>query len=227
MIAVKCKCTNTKKNGRNASGNPRLKCKDCGRSWVVDRIKPIGNLRIPMDKAVLCLNLVLEGMSIRAASRISGIDRNTIGDLILVAGENCEHLHERAVQDVPVSDIQADEIWSYVGAKSKTCKARGYGAEMGDSWTWIGIESTTKMVMAFHIGDRTGVSCRSFLNKLDKATSGRFQFTSDGLGAYRNQVPFVFRNRVDFAQLVKTYASTQEVKRYSPAKIISLSLIHI
>jgi len=221
MIVLSCECKNTKKNGKNAAGNPRLKCKDCGRSWVTDRVKPIGNLRIPLDKAVLCLNLVLEGMSIRATSRISGIDRNTIGDLILAVGDNCERLHERAVQDVPVLDIQADEIWSYVGAKSKTCKARGYGPEMGDSWTWIGIESTTKMVMAYHVGDRGNVSCRSFLDKLDNATTGRFQFTSDGLGAYTNNVPFVFRNRVDFAQLVKTYASTQEEKRYSPATIVS------
>ncbi len=221
MIALACKCTNTKKNGKNAFGNPRLKCKDCGRSWVVDRPKPIGNLRIPMDKAVLCLNLVLEGMSIRAASRISGIDRNTIGDLILAVGSNCERLHERAVQNVPVSDIQCDEIWSYVGAKSKTCKARGYGPEMGDSWTWIGIESTTKMVMAYHVGGRDNGPCRSFLDKLDNATSGRFQLTSDGLGAYTNTVPFVLRNRVDFAQLVKTYASTQEETRYSPATIIN------
>ena len=60
------------------------------------------------------------------------------------------------------------------------------------------------------------------MDKLDGATSGRFQLTSDGLGAYTNTVPFTFRNRVDFAQLVKTYASTQEEKRYSPAQLQSI-----
>ena len=221
MIAIACKCENTKKNGKNASGNPRLKCKDCGRSWVVDRVKPIGDSRLPLEKAVLCLNLVLEGMSIRATSRITGVHKNTIGDLILTAGANCERLHNRMVKNVPVVDIQADEIWSYVGAKQRTCNMRGFGPELGDSWTWIGIESNTKMVMAYHVGGRDNGSCRSFLKKLDTATSGRFQFTSDGLGAYTNNVPLILRNRVDFAQLVKVYASRQEEKRYSPAKLHS------
>jgi len=221
MIAIACKCENTKKNGKNASGNARLKCKDCGRSWVVDRVKPIGESRISVDKAILCLNLVLEGMSIRAASRVTGVHKNTIGDLILRVGSNCDRLHQTLVQDVPVADIQADEIWSFVGAKNRTCKLRGLSPEMGDSWTWIGIESGTKMVMAYHVAGRDKDSCREFLEKLDNATSGRFQLTTDGLGAYKNQVPFVFRNRVDFAQLVKVYGSTQEEKRYSPAKLQS------
>lgn len=219
MIAIVCKCENNKKNGKNASGNPRMKCKDCGRSWVVDRIKPIGELRIPLEKAVLCLNLVLEGMSISGTSRVTGVHKNTIGDLILTVGSNCERLHRRLVKDVPVLDIQADEIWSYVGAKQRTCRLRGFGPELGDSWTWIAMESNTKMVLAYHVGSREIDSCRTFLLKLDHATSGRFQLTSDGLGAYTNTVPFVFRNRVDFAQLVKVYASTQEEKRYSPAKL--------
>ena len=34
-------------------------------------------------------------------------------------------------------------------------------------------------------------------------------------------MPLILRNRVDFAQLVKIYASSQEEKRYSPAKLQS------
>lgn len=221
MIALACPCVNTKKNGKNASGNPRLKCKDCGRAWVVDRIKPIGESRISLDKAILCLKMVLEGSAIRAVSRITGVHKNTIGDIILTVGKNCKKMHERFVQNVPVTEVQCDETWSFIGAKSRTVKAKGLGSELGSSWTWIGIEANTKMVLAYHIGGRDEKACREFLIRLEKATSGRFQMTTDGLGAYKNNVPFVFRHRADFAQLVKVYASEQVEKRYSPAQLQS------
>ena len=49
----------------------------------------------------------------------------------------------------------------------------------------------------------------------------RLVLSSDGLAAYRLSVPFVLRDRVDYGQLVKNYASTQTATRYSPAQIIS------
>jgi hypothetical protein len=51
---------------------------------------------------------------------------------------------------------------------------------------------------------------------------GRIQLTTDGLAAYRNNVPFAFQSQVDFAVLIKNYASTQETTHYSPAKITNI-----
>jgi IS1 family transposase len=92
---------------------------------------------------------------------------------------------------------------------------------MGDSWTFIGIDRNTKLVVAHKVGQRDSATCCEFLKQVDKATTGRFQVSTDGLAAYTNNVPFVLGNRVDFAQLIKVYSSTQETTRYSPASIIS------
>ena len=51
--------------------------------------------------------------------------------------------------------------------------------------------------------------------------------TTDGLRAYTLNVPYVFGMQVNFAQLIKTYASTQETTRYSPAKISSIEKLPI
>ena len=48
----------------------------------------------------------------------------------------------------------------------------------------------------------------------------RFQIRHQGLAAYRWNVPVTFRDDVDFAQLIKQYASAQVTTRYSPAQII-------
>jgi hypothetical protein len=64
-------------------------------------------------------------------------------------------------------------------------------------------------------------ACVSFLRRLNKTTTGRVQVTSDGLGAYIYNVPREIGSRVDFAQLIKNYSSSQAETRYSPAQIIS------
>jgi len=46
----------------------------------------------PPDKALLALQLLFEGNSIRSTQRIAGIDQNTIMKLLVVAGEKCEKL---------------------------------------------------------------------------------------------------------------------------------------
>ncbi|MEN1682023.1 MAG: hypothetical protein AAGJ46_20775 [Planctomycetota bacterium] len=209
----------TQKHGKDRHGNQRHKCKRCGATFTEDRPRPLGALRISMRQATAALGMMLEGMSLRAINRLTGTDRDTLGDLILAAGENCEALLD-SLEGVEAQDVEADEIWSFVGLKEKRRIDRNRSEGLGDSWCWIAVESNTKLVLAHHVGDRDSRSCWSFLTKLRRATAARFQLSSDGLAAYRMTVPFVFRGSVDFAQLVKQYASTQVTTRYSPATII-------
>ena len=70
----------------------------------------------------MAINMLLEGMSVRATARLTGLDAGTIGDLILTVGEKCEHILRHNIVDVPATDIQIDEIWSFVGMKAKQAK---------------------------------------------------------------------------------------------------------
>jgi hypothetical protein len=61
----------------------------------------------------------------------------------------------------------------------------------------------------------------AFTEKIDAATSGRFQLTSDGFPAYPDAVQYSLGTRVDFAQLIKVYGSpTDGEHRYSPPEVI-------
>lgn len=216
MIST-CDHENKCKNGKTAAGTQRYKCKRCGKTLSDER--PLGTMTTDVDRACMALGMLLEGMSIAATARMTGLDADTIGSLILVAGDKCERFTNGIVRDVPVNDVQADEIWSFVRMKEKTRKQFNRSEEFGDSWTWIAVERDTKMVLAYHVGQRGGNDCQQFLDKLDTAVSGRFQMTTDGLGAYRHAVPFTFRSNVDFGMLVKQYRSSQQETRYSPATI--------
>jgi transposase-like protein/IS1 family transposase len=221
MIAITCTHEKRHKHGKNKCGNQRYKCAACGATFVADD-GPLGNMRVSLKEASTAIGMLLEGMSIRSVQRLTGLCRQTLADLIVLVGQNCQRLLDAKVKGVEVNELQLDEIWGFVGMKEKTRVARGYSAEYGDSWTFFGIERSTKLILAHQVGQRDGETCWQFMLKLKNAVGkGRFQLTSDGLAAYRNNVPFAFGMQVDFAQLIKVYSSTQETTRYSPAAIIS------
>lgn len=221
MIVASCQHDTRHKHGRDRQNRPRYKCVLCGKTFVEESAKPLGDLRTSMKEATMALSLMLEGMSIRSVQRLTGLCRQTLADLILLVGENCQRLLEAKVKAVPVKDVQLDELWSFVGMKEKCRVAGNHSLEVGDSWTFIAIERETKLILAHQVGQRDGATCCEFLAKLDVAALGHFQLTTDGLRAYTLNVPFTFGTRADFAQLIKNYASTQEQARYSPARIIS------
>ncbi|MEO2088516.1 MAG: IS1 family transposase [Gemmataceae bacterium] len=168
--------------------------------------------------------MLLEGNSIRSTERLTGVHRDTIMTALVDAGERCEAFLTRTVRDVPVNDVQADEIWGFVGCKERTRQRNGYGEEVGDAWCFVAIERDTKIILAWHLDKRTPEATAAFSVRLREATSGRFQLSTDGFRPYRTAVPSVFGHAIDFAQLVKTYGTSNEdgpAARYSPGEVVS------
>jgi hypothetical protein len=78
----------------------------------------------------------------------------------------------------------ADELWCFVGVKEKTkvVRLKKTDAELGDAYTFIGIEHTFKLELGFHLGWRTSEDASVFMAKLHAATYGRFSSPSTGSG---------------------------------------------
>src|SRR5919199_2842678 len=134
----------------------------------------------------MCLRLLVEGNSIRSTERITGVNRNTILSLLVLVGEKCERLLNDKIKGLSVRDVQADEMWGFVGMKERTKKhqLRHNEAGLGDAYTFVAIERNTKLVLAWHLGRRTSGDTEQFTEKLYNATSGNFQLTTDGFAAY-------------------------------------------
>src|SRR5450432_2291173 len=114
MICPECK-TACRKFGRHRNGLRRFRCADCGKTYTEAHAKPLGTMTIPQDKAILALQLLLEGTSVRSAERITGLHRDTILKLLVLAGEKCEKIMGKYVRNVPVQDVEVDELWSFIG----------------------------------------------------------------------------------------------------------------
>ncbi len=222
MIARNCDHSDRKKHGKDRKGQQRWKCNKCGATFISDEQRPLGDMRTDMAEAVKVLAMLLEGMSIRACERLTGIKHGTICDLVLTVGGNCQRWLEATVRSVPAATIELDELWDFIRLKARTKERLPTIAEdEGSSWTWLAIDADTKLVLAHTVGLRDEGTCHRFLAQLNNATVGECQVTSDGLGLYRYGVPMHLGTRVSFAQLVKNYSNIQTETRYSPATIIS------
>jgi transposase-like protein/IS1 family transposase len=223
MTCHNCKSV-CKKSGKHRNGLQRFKCAQCRRTFTEEQQRPLDNMRLPMDKAIMCLKLLVEGNSIRSTERITGVEKKTIISLLLLAGEKCERLLEEKIKGVAVRDVQADEMWGYVGMKEKTKRRNGRDdSTLGDAYTFVAIERHTKLVLAWHLGRRNVKDTVEFTEKIYNATSGRFQLTTDGFAAYPDAVTYSLGTRVSFAQLVKVYSQPEQgggERRYSPAEVI-------
>ncbi len=226
MIAPACTHLHRKKHGRDRYGNQRYRCLLCGATWIQQQPKPLGEMRLAKDKAVLCLRLLLEGNSIRSVERITRVHQNTIMALLETVGRRAVRYWQTKMQNLPATDVEVDEIWGFVGCKEKTRNRQQYGDGCGDAYCFTAIERTTKLMLAWHLGRRTPSDTALFADRLRHAVTGRCQLTTDGFGPYRELIPAAFGGQVDFAQLIKIYGKQPDGPsvRYSPADIIGLRM---
>jgi len=75
-----------KKAGKRSDGLQRYRCAQCGKTFS-DRKQfgAIGHKQIDDSKALLALQLIVEGNSLRTTHRITGLARNTILRLLELA----------------------------------------------------------------------------------------------------------------------------------------------
>jgi IS1 family transposase len=171
----------------------------------------------------MILGLLCEGSSIRAIQRLVGVEQRTILRLLVDLGEGCERLLTETVRGVPVKDVQADELWTYIRCKQATRERNKItDPDAGDAYCYIAVESTSKLVLAWHLGRRNTWDAHDFMAKLSTATAGEFQLSTDGFNAYPNAVEYNLGARVDYAQVVKEFVSAggEEARRYAPPRLL-------
>jgi IS1 family transposase len=162
---------------------------------------------------------LVEGNSMRAISRMTGVSRNTINKLLIDLGNACSAYQDRVFRNLKCQHIQCDEIWSFVGCKAKNVTPDNKGNGWGDVWTWVALDAETKLVPTWFVGTRDAGAAYHFIHDLKERLASRVQLTTDGHKAYLNAVEDAFGAEIDYAMLVKIYGNAPEhgEVRYSPA----------
>lgn len=177
--------------------------------------------KLTQAKRVQVIAALVEGNSIRATCRMTGVAKGTVLKLLVDLGSACAAYQDRTLRNLPCKRVQADEIWSFCYAKEKNVPEEMKGKlGFGDVWTWTAIDADTKLIVSYLVGGRTAEYAKKFIADLASRLSYRVQLTSDGNTTYLAAVERSFGIDIDYAMLDKIYNAppNKGTTRYSPAE---------
>jgi IS1 family transposase len=178
--------------------------------------------RLDTETRARVIAALVEGNSLRATSRLTGVARMTVEKLLRDLGAACQEFHDKTVRNLNTKRVQADEIWAFCYAKAKnvTPEISEKHPDAGDVWTWTAIDADSRLMISWFVGDRNADAAELFMFDIKSRMSERVQMTTDGLSLYLNAVDTVFGIDIDYATLTKIYGTSgyQGNSRYSPPK---------
>jgi transposase-like protein/IS1 family transposase len=219
---VNCHCCQgeTKKFGRFQNRNrtvQRYRCIRCGKTF--SESQPLDGIRTDAEQSARVVELLCEGVGIRATARLTGLDQKTILRILQAAGEHALRLLDAKVQGVKAEQIQVDELWSFV--RTKQFNAVPF-TDDGDQYVYLATDRASKLIISHVVGRRTHENTYWFMRDLQGRMEGRFQLSSDaydgytGKGRQPGMVAKVFRKKIDFGTEMKIYGHNAEgQRRYS------------
>jgi IS1 family transposase len=174
------------------------------------------------DQQIQVIGCLTEGMSIRAIERLTGIHRDTIMRLGARVGRGCAELHDRKFVGIRTGRLELDELWAYVGKKQRHLK-RGDSPEKGDQYTFIGLASASRDIVAYRTGKRNEFNTQEFMADLRERVLDTPEISTDGITPYQTAVRSEF-GESHHGVIVKTFNVThlnqhQAQHRYSPAAV--------
>ena len=186
--------------------------------------------RLSTERRAQIIGMLVEGMSMRAITRLTGASINTVTKLLSDAAVAAAAYHDEKVRGITGRrHIQCDEAWSFIYAKeAHVAYAKNAPPEAGDTWTFVALDSASKLIVSYVVGPRDGQTALAFMDDLRKRIEDRPQISTDGLKAYVEAVDGAFGGDVDFAQVIKTYGTDEnDDRKYSPPTCTGMDKIAV
>jgi IS1 family transposase len=183
---------------------------------------------LPRDKQIEVLAALCDGLGVRAAARITGVNRGTVADLALKVGCGCAVLHDGKMRGLRPSRLELDEVWGFVARKQKRVLPRHPDAPVaGDQYTYVALAASARAIIAYRTCKRTSDETNEFIHDLRERVIGAPEISTDGFLPYQNAIRDAFAGKASHGQIVKTYSVTNlavkdAARRYSPAEVVAV-----
>lgn len=173
------------KNGMS-HGTKQARCQRCHSSVSLSYGTAFYELQAAPALFVLAVRALAEGNSLRATGRIVQIDKDTAADWLDRAAQQCRRVMLYLWRDLPITECQLDELWSFVHTKEQNlAMAVQAAASYGDAWIWIAFAPVWRVVVAFVVGPRTQEQADLLLRRVRQVSAPTIPFfTSDQFAEY-------------------------------------------
>src|ERR1700683_3988797 len=141
MTCVRCQHETCKRFGYFGKRRvQRWRCNSCSATFCEPQAaSPLGTMRTSTDAATKALACLLEGCSIRSTERLTGLNRNTIMRLLILAGERSQKLMYEKMRGIKPTHLQCDEIWTFFQKKQRRVR-KGDSIDFGDQWVFVAMD---------------------------------------------------------------------------------------
>jgi hypothetical protein len=119
--------------------------------------------RLATSKRSQAVAALVEGVSINATCRMTGIAKHTVLKLLKDMGCAAAAFHNAHVRNLRVRRVQRDEIWAFVYGKDKNLTMEQVQAGAGSVWTWTALDADTKLIISYMLGDRGAETAQAFM----------------------------------------------------------------
>jgi len=185
---------------------------------------------LPREKQIEAIAALTEGVSVRAAERLTGVNRCTLLSLGVRVGQGCAALHNRLMRDLNVSRIELDELWSFCFKKQARLTPED-GMDKGDQYVFLAIAGAAKAILSYRVGKRNQEHTSAFVADLRARVLGAPEISSDGWNCYPSAIEDAFGIDVTYGQIQKHYGVqagvVEAARRYSPAQVVGVSKLRV
>ena len=175
------------------------------------------------------LHLLVEGTSLRSITRLTGIHRTSIANLMVRAGASLRSFMDRRMRNLNLTHVECDEIWTFCRKKQhRLTNQEVSNAFIGDQYLFIALDMETKLIPTWILGKRTAANTQAFMADLAErivtlellSPEPKPQISTDGFNAYPGAVEMAFAGTVDYGVLIKDYLQAEQPGRYGPPLMV-------
>jgi IS1 family transposase len=177
---------------------------------------------LPFETRCQVVRCLVDGVSIRATTRITGVAKNTIQKLTRDLSAELVAYQDNTLRNLNCRRVECDEIWCFCYAKDKNLpdSMKGHPG-VGSIWTWTAICAESKLMISWRLGARDAANAHMFAHDIKDRLANRCQLTTDGNRLYVNAIDDAFQGDIDYAMLVKLFGNEGEADtRYSPGECL-------
>src|SRR5262245_3297529 len=170
-----CGSSRHKKNGHTRHGKQNYQCTACERQFsatVDDRL-------ITDERRTRVEHLLRERISLRGICRSVGVSLTWLLPFMVECFTACPDALHVELPARPTAGVlcrleaEAEEMWSFVQKKANK------------QWIWIAMDTTTRQIMAFHVGDRSGEGSKALWANIPLVYREQATFYTDHYAVYK------------------------------------------
>jgi IS1 family transposase/transposase-like protein len=177
-------------NGHPSGGVWRqFYCKACGRWFLETHGTLFFGRRQVIPVLLMVIAALVEGMGIRAASRVFGLDPNTVQSWLVTAAEQLSAFAAHFLVELEPEQVQLDEVFAPL-AHLLESDSELVEFNHGSNWLWTAMDPVTKLLLVVVVGKRSLTVAQEVVHQVKQrlAVDGLPVFLTDGLAHYKTAI---------------------------------------